>query len=198
MIRYLLGLTGLIGSGKSSVAARFALLGLPVYDCDRRAKELMNTNQELRAQIVALFGADIYIEGELDRARMASIIFRSPDLRAALERVVHPAVGRDIELWRTTIDARWGVVESAILVSAGIARAMAAVLVVTAPSEVRLARVMARDSMGPEQVRERMAAQLSELELQRVATWCLANDQNQELDNKVARIYEKMTNFAVI
>ncbi|MEG2760524.1 MAG: dephospho-CoA kinase [Mucinivorans sp.] len=196
MIDRLLGLTGLIGSGKSMVASGFARLGLPVYDSDRRAKELMVRGGECADSIIEIFGTQAYVDGVLNRQFIASKIFNDSHLRACLESIIHPAVERDIEHWRAANDGEWGVVESAILIPSGINRLMDAVVVVNAPTAVRLARVMARDGAQRNEVERRMAAQMDQNELNHYAHWCIENNGKEELTDKIALIYEKMTNFA--
>lgn len=180
MIR--IGITGGIGSGKSVVAGLFTAMGIPTYDCDARAKSLYNTDPELKHEMIALLGEDIYLQGsgEIDRARLASLIFGDAERRQAVTSLVHPAVRRDIDRWLAE-QRHWGkemvAIESAILLdSEGLRERVDLVVVVTAPEELRLARAIARDASSEEAIRQRMRAQCPEAELLRLADYSLCNN----------------------
>lgn len=157
----IVGITGGIGSGKSYIAAQMAAAGYRVYDTDKEAKRLIVEDPELRAGIVALLGADVY-EGDVYRTDIvASRVFANPELLHQLNALVHPVVQRDIE----SLSAQCGLlIESALLFEAGLDKLCDRVIVVTASEQVRIARVMARDHCTEKQVRDRMAAQMSEKE----------------------------------
>lgn len=185
MIR--IGLTGGIGSGKSVVAQIFAAMGIPTYDCDARAKSLYNSDAELRREMIALFGEGIYQaeSGEIDRARLANLIFGNAERMQAVTRLVHPAVRRDIDRWLEE-QRYWGkelvAIESAILLdSEGLRAKVDVVVAVTAPEELRLARAMARDKSSEEAIRQRMRAQRPEAELGRLADYSINNDSKTAL-----------------
>ncbi len=167
----IIGITGGIGSGKSYIAAQMAAAGYRVYDTDKEAKRLIVEDSELRAQIVALLGAEVY-EGDIYRTDIvASRVFANPELLQQLNALVHPAVQRDIERlsakrsFSAAVFQRSGLlIESALLFESGLDQLCDRVMVVTASEEVRIARTMARDHCTEKQVRDRMAAQMSEKE----------------------------------
>ena len=159
----IIGITGGIGSGKSYIAAQMAASGYRVYDTDKEAKRLIVEDPKLRASIVALLGADVY-EGDVYRTDIvASRVFTNPELLHQLNALVHPAVKRDIE--RLSVSGTSGLLlESALLFESGLDQLCDRVIVVTASEQVRIARTMARDHCTEKQVRDRMAAQMSEKE----------------------------------
>lgn len=182
-----LGITGGIGSGKSIVSQVLRHLGIAVYDCDSRAKELYDEDQELRGAMTLLCGERLY-ETEskrLDRAYLASLIFGDKDLLSRVNALVHPAVRRDIDSWKERKRAeghRLVALESAILLqSEGLRERVDSVAVVCAPEELRLARAINRDHATEGAIRQRMAAQLSEKELVAQADFVLHNDETHAL-----------------
>ncbi len=171
MIR--VGVTGGIGSGKSTVCEIFALLGVPVYDSDRRARELMQEG-ELRQQIEALFGTS-------DRSYIAAKVFEDKSLLASLEALVHPVVAKDFEAWtqkqaRRQETTSYAVLESAILFESGFNKLMDRVITVSAPIETRLERIVTRSgALTREQARQRMAAQMTDSERETKADYVIDN-----------------------
>lgn len=165
------GLTGGIGSGKSTVARLLAMMGAAVYVADDRAKALMRSDRELRAKIVDLFGPEAYRAdtGELDRAYLSGRVFGDAARLAALNALVHPAVERDFRSWvaeREEMLPRpaYAVEEAAVLIESGGWREMDRIVVVAAPLSVRLERVIRRDGVSPEQAMERVKAQMGDEE----------------------------------
>lgn len=184
--------TGGIGSGKSVVSRVFHETGLPVYDCDRAAKELYDRDPQLLSDMVSLCGeAVLDAEGRLDRTALSHRIFGDAALLAAVEDLVHPAVIRDFENWKKRQESALVVIESAILLEKPrFAGMMDYTVVVTAPEAVRIRRVMARDGVTEEQVRKRMAAQWSDAERMAKADFILENDDRQALLPAVLQIIE--------
>jgi dephospho-CoA kinase len=186
--------TGGIGSGKSVVVRVFQELGVPVYDCDRAAKECYDRDPQLLAEVVALCGeAVLDASGRLDRAALSRRIFGDPVLLAAVEDRVHPAVIRDFENWKRQQESGLVVIESAILLEKPrFAGLMDFTVVVTAPEAVRIRRVMQRDGLTEAQVRKRMAAQWSDEARIAQADFVLENNDRQALLPAVLQITEKI------
>ena len=159
----LIGLTGGMGSGKTTVARMFAVLGIPVYDADSRAKQLMQADAQLVAEIRALFSDEAYAaDGTLDRKFIASIVFADRAMLDKLNAIVHPAVYRDLAVWATLPpqrDAPYLMQESAILFEEDLTARFAAVILVTAPEAVRVDRVIVRDGASREDVMRRLQHQ---------------------------------------
>ena len=172
----IIGLTGGIGSGKSTIAKQLRQMGYAVYDTDSEAKRLIVEDENVRTQMVQLFGNEVYANGVYQTALVAQRVFTDRSLLAQLNAIVHPAVRADILRWATMQDSpsfRKGLgvglcfVECAILYQAGFDELCDKVVAVTAPEEVRLARVLARDHSTIDKVRARMRAQEAERDIER-------------------------------
>jgi dephospho-CoA kinase len=183
------GITGGIGSGKSTVCRLFAACGAPVYDSDTQAKRLMEEDGPLRRRLAARFGEEIYAGGRLNRKLLAGRVFSDPAELSALNALVHPAVMEDFERWcGRQSGADYVVLESAILFEAGLEGYVDRTIAVTAPIDVRIARTCLRDGASAEEVRRRIAVQLDEEELRRRADYTLVNINLGELEYEVARL----------
>lgn len=186
-----IGITGGIGSGKSTVCRIFSLLGVPVYDSDSNARRLMNADPEVTARIRSLFGEGAYRDGELDRRLLASRIFADGKLRGELNRIVHPAVSRDFLDWAQRQRGPYVLQEAAILFESGAWRDMDAVVAVSAPEPVRIRRAMRRDSSSEEAVRARMAAQIGEAERVGRADYVILADDRELVVPQVLSLHER-------
>jgi len=181
------GITGGIGSGKSSVCRLFAAKGIAVYDSDAAAKRLMG-EEPLRKAIMARFGAESYRGGALDRAFLAGAIFADAAARADLEALVHPAVKRDFEAWAEAQQGDYVVLESAILFESGFDKAVDRTVAVLAPTALRVERTCRRDGCDPDTVRRRMAAQTDDATLRDRADYAIVNIREEELEPAVAEL----------
>ncbi len=186
-----LGLTGPIGGGKSTVAALLAERGAAVIDCDRLARQVTEPGRPALADIAKRFGsAMIAADGTLDRAALARVVFRDPDELAALERIVHPRVTELVEEALTASPAAVKVVEAIKLIEAGYDSFCDRVWIVTAPAEVRIERLIARRGMAAVAVRERVAAQSDFADKLPLADRVLVNDGDQAaLERAVAEAW---------
>lgn len=162
----LIAITGGIGSGKSVVSRLVEVAGHEVYDCDSRAKSLMTDDAQVRKQLIEAFGKETYLDdGFLNRAHLSSVAFSDPNALSRLNGIVHPATLADMNRWAEEQAARGATmafVETALLRTAGLDRAVDDVWHVTAPVQVRIDRVIARSGLTADQVRERMASQQAE------------------------------------
>ncbi|MBR6423283.1 MAG: dephospho-CoA kinase [Bacteroidales bacterium] len=188
--------TGGIGSGKSFVIRAFNALGVPSYDCDGAAKELYDRDPALLADVVRLCGDGVLdAEGRLDRAALAARIFADPALRAGIEALVHPAVIRDFRRWAAAQpgDPQLVIIESAILLEKPLAeKVYDYVLAVTAPDDVRLARVQQRSGLDTAAAQLRMAAQWSDAERAARADFVLENDGRKPVLPVILDILERI------
>ncbi|MBO4570829.1 MAG: dephospho-CoA kinase [Bacteroidales bacterium] len=174
--------SGGIGSGKSFVIRTFNVLGVPAYDADSAAKGLYDTDPELLSAVVAEAGEEVLREGRLDRRALASRIFAEPDLKARIEALVHPAVMRDFYRWRESRSEELVIIESAILPEhPELMEQVDYKLAVTAPLEIRIRRVMARDGVPREKVVERISCQWSDARRMAVSDFIIVNDGTQPL-----------------
>lgn len=188
-----IGLTGGIGSGKSTVARIFEVMGIPVYYADDRAKQLMAEDPELKAGIIALFGAEAYSRNELNRAHIADLAFSDPSLLKKLEALVHPAVLADGERWHNAQQGvPYTVKEAALLFESGSYKALDKIIVVTAPLELRIGRVMRRDQIFRESVEARIGRQMLEEEKVKLSDFIIVNDGSQSLIRQVWEIHHQI------
>lgn len=182
------GITGGIGSGKSTVCRLFAARGVAVYDCDAAAKRLMAEDEALKGAIVARFGEACYCDGVLNRSYLAEQIFGSDEAREALNGLVHPAVIADFERWAEEQAGEYVVLESAILFEAGLEKHLDCVVAILAPKPLRLERAMKRDGAQREQLEARMATQLDDDTLCAKADVSLVNIFEEELEQQVQEL----------
>jgi dephospho-CoA kinase len=192
----LVGITGGIGSGKSTVCKLFSLLGIPVYTADDRAKWLMAHDAELRNQISTTFGADAYsANGELNRAFLADSVFPNPEKIAALNAQVHPAVRKDFEQWIGQQTAPYLIKEAALLFETGAAKELDYVINVSSPLRIRMARILLRDThRSEEQVNQIINQQLPDEEKNALADFCIKNTDNKLLIPQVLEVHAQLSN----
>ena len=194
MIR--LGITGGIGSGKSVVSEILKIKGIPVYNADTEAKRLMVEDEELRHQLMQLLGDDIYFEnGTLDKKKVASKIFSNPTLLQKVNQTVHPAVGKDFLRWEQNQAQQSKniiAMESAILFESNLNMQFDKTLLVYAPLEVRVKRVMLRDAATLEQVQARIKNQSNEESKRSKADFVIENDNQQALLPQIKQVLSQI------
>lgn len=187
---YKVGITGGIGSGKSTVCRLFEQNGIAVYDSDARAKALMAEDATLREQLVEAFGAECYNEQGLDRAYLAGRVFGNEAELQRLNGIVHPAVKADFRRWADVQRGAYVVLESAILFESGFDAEVNTTLAVMAPMEERLRRTTERDGVDREAVRRRMEHQLSDDELHARAARTIVNLRMDYLESDVEQLHK--------
>ena len=193
-----IGLTGGIGSGKSTVARIFQVLGIPVYYADQRAKCLMNTSESLRESITDLFGRKAYQQGSLNRSYIAGKVFNDENLLAKLNGLVHPVVQMDFIHWSDRHEHYPYVVEeAAILVESGAYKHLDQIVVVFATEETRIARVTVRDGMDENDIRQRMRQQLDSEELKKYSTDIVNNNGDQLLVPQILDLHRKFVSLQI-
>ncbi len=173
-----IGITGGIGAGKSTVAGIFKILGVPVFDADVTAKNILNTDSLLREQIAAAFGSETYKNGLLDKKYLATLVFNNPDQLAKLNALVHPATIAAADKWASSFaDRPYIIKEAALLFEAGTYVGLDYIIGITAPVELRIARVMARDQVSREEVLSRMQHQLDDTEKMQRCDFVIDNNE---------------------
>lgn len=187
---YKVGITGGIGSGKSTVCRLFEQNGIAVYDSDARAKALMAEDATLREQLVEAFGAECYNEQGLNRAYLAGRVFGDEAELQRLNGIVHPAVKEDFRRWADVQRGAYVVLESAILFESGFDTEVNTTLAVMAPMEERLRRTVERDGVDREAVRRRMEHQLSDDELHARAARTIVNLRMDYLESDVEQLHK--------
>lgn len=188
----IVGLTGGIGSGKSTVAKMFRDLGAPVYDSDSEAKQLMVTSAKIKDAITDLLGKGAYRKNVLDRSFVAEKVFKNPELLQKLNAIVHPAVKKHFLEWAKGQSAPYVIQETALIFENGSQDQYDRTILVTAPLEMRLERVMKRDGVGPEAVLERMENQMDDSEKIGMAHFSI---ENLDLETTAERVKELHTKF---
>ena len=186
------GITGGIGSGKSTVCKVFELLGIPVYYADREAKLMYVTNQNLKSQILSLFGGEVYPNDIFDRKALAQIAFNSPEKLLQLNQIVHPLVASHYEEWISMQDAPYTLKEAALLIESKSYLSMDYMLMVSSPDELRIQRVMERDQVSRLEVEKRIATQLSQQEVRIHCNGELKNDGKQLLIPQIIELHEQL------
>jgi dephospho-CoA kinase len=173
-----IGLTGNIGTGKSTVARIFEILGVPVYHADKQAKELMEQDK-VKEQISLLFGKHLVNSSkQIDRKALAAIVFTDKDKLALLNNLIHPLVEEDFEKWsQHYVEKPYILHEAAILFESGFNRLFEANILVTAPEALCISRVMVRDGVSNEMVVNRMSNQWSQEQKQKIADYLVVNDE---------------------
>lgn len=169
------GLTGGIGSGKSTVAKMFLELGVPVYNSDERAKKLMNTSAEIKNQIISFLGKESYHEEKLNRAYIAKKVFNDTTLLAQLNAIVHPVVREDFLKWTGEQEYCYVIQETALLFENNAQQLYDSIILVTAPKEERISRVVSRDNGTREQVIARMNNQMDDEEKLNLSDFVIEN-----------------------
>lgn len=188
-----LGITGGIGSGKSVVSKTLKVLGVPVYDCDSRAKWLQENDADVRREIKSLLGDDVYEGSRLNRKKMATMIFSDATLLAKVEGIVHPAVEKDFNRWCVEQKTEVVGLESAILYECGLdKKCIDKVCLVYAPTETRIERVAKRDSANIEEIRRRMANQASDDDKIKKADFIVNNFSNHGIISQVLEMMSKV------
>ena len=187
-----LGVTGGIGSGKSTVCKTFNVLGVPVFSADDESRIIMDTNTQLRDDLNNLIGEDLFASGELDRTKMASIIFNDSSLLGSVNRLVHPLVFSKYKEWCKKQCSDYVIFEAAILFEAGAEEHVDKILAVIAPLEERISRVMKRNKMSREQVMERVKNQISDEEMIKLSDFYINNSDNSMIIPKVMEIHNSI------
>ena len=188
-----IGITGGIGAGKSLVCTIFSILNVPVYDADSRAKVLMKEDPDLRLEIIDLFGEEAYNEHGLNRGYIANKTFHSTEVLNRLNLLVHPRVGADFKTWCKDHEAdnKYIIKEAALLFESGSYKSLDAVVLVTAPEELRIARVLKRDSYRKkEEVLAIISKQLPEEEKKDLADYIITNDLQSLLLPEVLKLHK--------
>lgn len=183
------GLTGGIGSGKSTVAKLFAVLGVPVFSSDEAGRWLLNEDASVHAAVASAFGPSVMVAGIPHRQALAKLVFGDPEALARLNAIIHPAVRKSFQDWAAQQQAPYVVNESAILVETGIHETMDYMVVVAAPEAERIKRVVARDGVKEADVLSRMRNQATEDHLERAADHVLHNDGNTLLIPQVLALH---------
>jgi dephospho-CoA kinase len=189
---YKIGLTGGIGSGKTTVAKVFETLGIPIYYADATAKELMNKDEVLKQQIIQHFGEQAYENNVLNRKYLAQQVFNNPTQLELLNSLVHPATIQAANHWFTMQTAPYCIKEAALIFESGSQKDLDFVIGVYAPTPLRIQRVMKRDNITREEVQQRMDKQINETVKMRLCDFVITNDEQNLVIPQVMALHEKL------
>ncbi len=195
---YLVGLTGGIGSGKSTVANIFSILGIPIYSADDRAKFLMSKHEPLKKEIIATFGEKSYTsEGHLNREFLAEEVFKDKNKVAWLNEKVHPAVQEDFENWSKNQKSLYVIKEAALLIETGSYEKLNKIINVESPLSLRIHRIKMRDlHRSEEQILQIIEQQLPDEAKNLKADFVIKNDEERPLINQVLALHEQLIKLA--
>ncbi len=189
----IVGLTGGIGSGKSTVARMFKNLGVAVYIADDEAKQLMNKDQDVKRKIVDLLGDGAYRDDKLNRPFIANIVFNDKSKLEKLNAIVHPAVAHHFDTWKNKQKGDYVIKEVAILFENNGHVLCDYTVLVTAPLEVRIQRVLKRDHTTREQILSRVENQWDDIRKIPLADFVIQNENLKETENQVNEIHSKIS-----
>jgi dephospho-CoA kinase len=187
-----LGVTGGIGSGKTTVCKVFAVLGIPVFSADTEAKRIQDSDRDLQIKINSLAGKDLFASGKLDRTEMAKLIFRDSDLLAKVNSIVHPAVFEYFREWLKKQDSPYAVMEAAILFESGAYRMMDRIVTVVTPMEERIERLVKGNKLTREQVTERIKNQIDDESRIKQSDYVIFNSENDTIIPAILGIHMEM------
>jgi len=190
------GLTGGIGSGKSTVAQILEVLGIPVYYADVEARRLMNEDEQLKKEIIKIFGKEAYSNNSLDRKYISSIVFSDPAKLKLLNGIVHPATKKDSERWMLSQTTPYAIHEAALIFEAKVDDRLDYVIGVSSPEELRIQRAMQRDNVTREEVIKRMKQQIDEKIKMSNCDFVLINDEQQLLIPQVLELHQKLIDLS--
>lgn len=186
------GITGGIGSGKSVVGRVLEAMNFPVYYSDEASKELVDTDQKIKEELITLLGTEVYLNGKLNRPFLASVIFQNDELRMKVNQIIHPKVREAFVNWTNKQSSPLVFNEASILFETGAYKTMDATLLVTAPVDLKVMRVMERDKSSMESVLERMSKQWSDEQKIPLADYVLKNDEETSLIVQIENMLEEL------
>ena len=186
------GITGGIGSGKSTVAKIFEVFSVPVYYSDERAKEIYHL-PEINKKVVDLLGAEAYqSSGVLNKKYISQQIFQNKQLLQQLNEIIHPAVDEDFNEWINKQNASFVLKEAAILFETGLYKKLNGTILVTSPLNIRIERVCKRDGVSEDEVKKRIENQFSDEKKFALADWIICNDEEKSLIEQSLKIYDEL------
>lgn len=194
-----IGITGGIGSGKSTVCKIFESIGIPVYYADDRSKFLMANNTEVIEKVKALLGDDVYTDGRPNRKKIAEIVFNNNEKLKALNAIMHPAVREDSTKWQAKMKKKghpYVLREAALVYETEMDKTLDTVIVVDAPKAIRIKRVMERDGVSENEVKARMDKQMPQSEKNKRADYLIKNDGKTELIPQVRNLHQEFLKLA--
>jgi dephospho-CoA kinase len=189
------GITGGIGSGKSTVCRVFQLLGVPVFNSDVEAKKLYTEDEFLKKQVIDLFGEALLTQGKLDHSKLAAKVFNDPIALTELNQLVHPRVREKFKIWLNEQNTPYVLKEAAILIESGSYKECDSVILVTAPADLKEKRLIANRAMSAEAIKDRMAKQMSDEDKRPYCQYNIVNDEKELMVAQALVIHRKILTF---
>lgn len=191
-----IGITGGIGSGKTTICKVFEILGIPVYYSDAAAKSIMDNDKTVQQKVIDSFGDGILDNKKnIDKKKLANLVFHQPEKLKLLNSIIHPAVANDFNNWLTLQNSPYILKEAAIMFESGANKEMDKIIVVSSPQEIRIKRVVKRDNTTIESIEQRIKNQLPEEELIKKADFVIVNDENMPVVEQIIKIHEQLLNL---
>jgi dephospho-CoA kinase len=190
--RLKLGVTGGIGSGKTTVCRVFSVLGIPVFSADIEARRIQESDPSIRDEINSLAGKNLYSSGKLDRAELARLIFSNKDLLGKVNSIIHPAVSKCFREWVANQNTPYSIMEAAILFESGACRMMDRIVTVVTPLEERIERLVRSKKLTREQITDRVKNQLDDESRIKRSHFVIFNSENDMIIPAVLGIHEEM------
>ena len=187
-----LGITGGIGSGKTSVCRVFNVLGISVFSADAEAREIMDSDPEIIEKVKRITGTDLYASGSLARMELAGLIFNNENLLKEINAVVHPVVFEHFRIWEKSVSAPYVIMEAAILFESRASELVDRIVTVVAPVEERIERVVRRNNLTREQVISRMKNQLNDEDKIRRSDYIIYNSEHEMIIPSILKIHEEI------
>jgi dephospho-CoA kinase len=191
-----IGLTGGLGSGKSTVAYIFEVLGVPVYYADVASKRLMNVDKKVKEAVQTAFGKEVYPQGKLDRKYLAEIVFNDENKLALLNSIVHPATLQDTADWMDKQTSPYAIKEAALIFESDADKHLDFVIGVKAPLQLRLQRAMQRDKISEDEIMRRISKQMNEEEKLNQCDFIIVNDEKQMVIPQVLVLHQNFLHLA--
>lgn len=188
-----IGITGGIGSGKTYISKVFTSLGIPVFNADVESKKLMITSKKLMDLVKSEFGENIYVNGNLNKEKLASIVFYDKSKLQKLNSLVHPIVKAEFEHWCTKQTSPYVIKEAAILFESKANIGLDAVICVSAPLELRIKRSMERDNSTEKEIKNRIENQISQEEKENLSDYIIVNDEKEMLLSQIIKLHKLLS-----
>jgi dephospho-CoA kinase len=186
------GLTGGIGSGKTTIANFFKLLGIPVYNSDIRAKQIIAQNLNVRKEIIKQFGPESYLNNHYNTHYISTIVFNNSEKLELLNNIIHPAVNEDFNIWKNKQKSKYVLKEAAILFESGSYLSCDKIITIKAPLEDKIKRVINRDHLSKDEIIKRTKSQMSDDEKAKQSDYSLNNDNCELLIPQILKIHESI------
>lgn len=187
-----IGLTGNIGSGKTTVASCFEILGIAVFNADKQAKLLMNKDVNLKQSLIAEFGKEMYLDNELNRKYLSKLAFNDDLVLKRLNALVHPVVQEAFEKWSIQQSGAYVIKEAAILFESNTYQSLDAIICISCPEEIRLKRILKRDDLSEKDVRQRMSHQWAEEKKISLSDYVITNDNSSLVMPQILSVHSAL------